>query len=74
MKIYMQVSRDRFALPEIIAESIPELAAKCGKNTHHLRLVISGKKKVKTQRYICVEVEEDETTDCYDAGGCNAGM
>lgn len=57
--IYMKISNDEYELPEIIADSISELARKCNVqyNTVQMHLMRSNKKgEVKKQKYIEVEI------------------
>lgn len=61
MTVWMLVTKDKYELPVIIAETSTELARMCGVNN---RTVISGalrskSGKVKKSRYIKVEIDDD---------------
>ena len=57
-KLYMKISNDEYELPEIIADSISELARKCNVhyNTVQIHLMRSKKGLVRKQKYIEVEI------------------
>ena len=62
MTVWMLVTKDKYELPVIIAETSTELARICGVSN---RTVISGalrskSGKVKKSRYIKVEIDDDK--------------
>lgn len=62
MVIWMEVSKDRYELPVVIADSCAELARRCRVNQtsiwKHMFRCRHG--LIKRQRFVKVEVEEDE--------------
>ena len=65
MTLYMQVSRDKYELPEIVTDTIQEMAEKSGSTVNCIRSHISHRKagRLKKDRFIRVEVEEDDEQD-----------
>ena len=61
-KIYMKVSKDKYQLPEVIADSVKELAEKCGESPRIVSSLASkaSKGKHKNSPYIRIEIEEGE--------------
>ena len=62
MTVYMQVSRDKYELPEIVTDTIQEMAEKSGSTVNCIRSHISHRKagRLKKDRFIRVEVKEDD--------------
>ena len=61
MTIWMKVSRDKYELPEVVAGSVQELAWKCGvKVTTIYSSICHYNKDERRQRYVKVEIDEDE--------------
>ncbi len=59
MVIWMSVSRDKYEHPIHIADSIEELAEKCGVTVNTIRSAISHAKKDERRcKYVKVEVED----------------
>jgi hypothetical protein len=61
MTLWLQVSKDKYSYPEIIAESIGELSWLSGATPNTIRSSISHFKagRTKTERFARVEIEED---------------
>lgn len=61
-KIWMRVSKDKYELPEIVADSAESLARKCGTTAATIRTEIHRKKhnERKTSRYVSVDILEDD--------------
>ena len=61
MKLYMEVSRDKYSLPLTIADSPTELAKMTGKRRENILCAISRYKngEVKIPSFIVVEVEDE---------------
>ena len=61
-KVYMKVSKDKYQLPEVIADSVKELAEKCGESPRIVSSLASkaSKGKHKNSPYIRIEIEEGE--------------
>lgn len=64
-KVYMKVSKDKYQLPEVIADSVKELAEKCGESPRVVSSLASkaSKGKHKNSPFIRVEIEEGEDDD-----------
>ena len=62
MKLYLEVSRDKYELPAKIADTAGELAEMCGVTKNTVASSCSHYKTGITKRakYILVEVEDDE--------------
>lgn len=62
MKIYMEVSRDKYSLPLAVADSAKELAELRGVKRNNIESIISNTKKNgwNNPKYIVVEVDEEE--------------
>lgn len=62
MKIFMEVTRDRYELPLIVADSSRELAQKSGANQDAVISTICKwvKGERKRSRFIRIEVEDEE--------------
>lgn len=59
MKIYMLVTQDELELPLIVADSLGELAEKCGCTKNAISSGISYKKNGGKSRFVKVVVEDD---------------
>ena len=59
MKLYLLVTQDELELPLIVADSIKELAVKCGCTENAISVGISYKKNGGKSRFVKVEVEDD---------------
>lgn len=57
----MRVSRDKYEFPEVMADSIRELAEKCGTSVNTIRSTMShfNKGELKRRKYVRVTVEDD---------------
>lgn len=64
-KVWMRITRDKYELPLAIADSAEELAEICNVERSTVASMASSyeKGKLKTSRYICVNVEEDEDAE-----------
>lgn len=64
-KVWMRITRDKYELPLAIADSAEELAEICNVKRETVASMVSSyeKGKLKTSRYICVNVEEDEDAE-----------
>ena len=64
MKLYMILSKDKYELPMIVAESIQEIAIKTGKSVRNLYSCFCKGKHLERnkyyRRYITMEVEDDD--------------
>lgn len=62
MKVWMEITRDKYQLPIAVASSRKELAQITGKNPCFISSHIGhfNRGRLKKQRYICVEVDEEE--------------
>ena len=60
MKLYLMVTNDKYELPLIVADSAKELAEKSGNPTNTVYCMMSKYRhgKIKSSRFICVEVED----------------
>lgn len=60
MKIFMEITMDKYELPLKIANSATELAVMCGvsRSTVSASIAHSQAKGIRS-RYVCVEVEDD---------------
>ncbi len=57
-----------YLLPEVVADSVAELARRCGVSVNSIRSYVShrahGTNGIKySERYVCVEVEEGDDDD-----------
>jgi hypothetical protein len=59
MKLYLLVTQDELELPLIVADSIKELAVKCGCTENAISVGISYKKNGGKSRFVKVVVEDD---------------
>jgi len=57
MKLYLLVTQDELELPLIVADSIKELAVKCGCTENAISVGISYKKNGGKSRFVKVEVD-----------------
>ena len=59
-KLYLYVTDDRYELPLIVADSVPELSRITGKSINVIHSMISkyNKGKIKRSRFLSVELEE----------------
>lgn len=66
-KIYMKVSKDKYQLPEVIADSVKELAEKCGESPRMISSLASKQRngKHKNSPFIRVDIEEGEDDESY---------
>ncbi len=61
MILYMKVSRDKYQLPEIVCESLKELAERSGVKPQTISGAMNhAKKKGGTSYYVRVEVDDEE--------------
>jgi len=62
MVIWMEVSKDRYELPVVVADSCAELARRCGvkKNSIFMHVSRCRRGQIRQQRFVKVEVEDDE--------------
>ena len=59
--VWMRVSNDIYELPEVVAGTVQELAYLCGvKRTSIYSSICHYNKDERRQRYVKVEIEEDE--------------
>ena len=64
MNIWMRVSRDKYQLPEVVADSIEELAEKCNVLVSSIRVMMSRAKHGRApERYIKVTVSDEEASN-----------
>ncbi len=57
--VYMKVSNDKYRLPEVVADSIKELAERCGTTSGSIRSYMShAKKQGKDIIYIKVRIKD----------------
>lgn len=60
MKVYMQITMDKYELPIIVANSVPELARITGVSANTIRSNMSHAKKYGFKyKFIAVEIEDD---------------
>lgn len=59
MKLYLLVTQDKLELPLIVADSVKELAVKCGCTENAISVGISYKKNGGKSRFVKVEVEDN---------------
>lgn len=61
MTLWLKVSLDRYSYPEIIADSLEELAEKCGTTKQTIRSTMCHYKagRLKQERYVKVEVDDE---------------
>ena len=66
-KLYMKVSKDKYQLPEVIADSVKELAEKCGESPRIVSSLASKERagKHKNSPFIRVDIEEGEDDEGY---------
>lgn len=62
MTIWMEVSKDKYQLPVCLADSVGELAIKCGCSQNSIMSAMSHYKagRAKSCRFVKVEIEENE--------------
>ena len=62
MKIWMEITTDKYQLPLVVADSCTELAGAVGKKANDISSHIGHFKRgdLKKQRFVCVEVEDEE--------------
>ena len=64
MTLWLKVTKDKYEFPEVIADSIEELAKICGVSVNTIRSSMTHHKvnprKWKRCKYKRVEIEEDE--------------
>ena len=59
-EIWMKLSRDKYEFPEVITDSIEELAVECGVKVNSIRQAICHyKTEGRRPRYMRVEVDDD---------------
>ena len=64
MRLYLEVTRDRYELPVAVADSVTELARRRHVNTSTVSRSLSrGKKSDRRHKYISVEIEDGEASD-----------
>ena len=57
--VYMKVSKDKYRIPEVVADSLKELAEKCGTTSGSIASYIShAKKQGKEIKYIKVKIKD----------------
>lgn len=61
-ELWMRVSSDKYEIPEVIADSIEELADKCGVKVRSIRSMIC-RYKTEGRRQIYVRVEVPDGSD-----------
>lgn len=61
MTLYMKVTRDKYELPLIVADSKAELARRCG--VQPSTIAHSTNKNWTRPTYVVVEIEDDEEVD-----------
>ena len=59
MKLYLLVTQDELELPLIVADSVKELAVKCGCTENAISVGISYKKNGGKSRFEKVEIDDD---------------
>ena len=59
MKLYMEITTDKYELPLIVADSVKELALKCGSTPNNIHRYFCHVKhgRIKKPRFIKVEVD-----------------
>lgn len=58
-ELWMRVSSDKYEIPEVIADSIEELADKCGVKVRSIRsMICHNKTEGRRQIYVRVEVPD----------------
>lgn len=71
MYVYMKVTKDKYELPVVMAESPRELAAITGDNVNTITTQVSrekaGNEKYGRCSYVKVELEHNEQGECDDA-------
>lgn len=61
MKLYMKISKDKYELPEAVADTVAELAKMCGTNPMYIYSCLShAKKKGFKSIYKKVVIEDGE--------------
>lgn len=61
MEIWMRLSRDKYRLPELVADNIQELAEKSGVTAASIRSMMSRTKHGKApERYVKVDISDEE--------------
>lgn len=59
MKLYLLVTQDELELPLIVADSVKELAVKCGCTENAISIGINYRKNGRKSRFVKVVVEDD---------------
>lgn len=61
MKVYMQVTRDKYQLPVAVDDSPKELAELCGCSANAVSSALSRLKsgQLRRPRFVCVEINDD---------------
>lgn len=59
MKLYLLVTQDELELPLIVADSVKELAVKCGCTENAISVGINYKEKGGKSRFEKVEIDDD---------------
>lgn len=60
MNVWMRITRDKYELPDAVADSASELAKICGVSKYTIKSSIhQAKQKGYRSRYIKVKIEED---------------
>ena len=64
-ELWLRVSRDEYELPEVVADTVQELAWRCGVSINAVRSNIGhyNKGDLKRCKYVRVEVEDEDETD-----------
>ena len=64
MTLWLKVAKDKYEFPEVIADSIEELAKICGVSVNTIRSSMShhkhNRRQYKRCKYKRVDIEEDE--------------
>ena len=60
MTVYMKITQDKYELPEVIADSIIELARMCGVSWRTIDGALYRNKRLKGRpKYIAVKIDEE---------------
>ena len=64
MKVWMEVTKDRYELPVAVADSIKELARIVGVSRDNIKSSASKRRRglLKRSRFVSVEIEDEEET------------
>lgn len=62
MTVYVMVSKDRYELPLIVADTQVELARRAGVRANSIATLLNKHKRglVKKTRYLCVEIDDEK--------------